>query len=121
MLRAVPPLASRISVVFLYVKDLERASRFYGDLFGVELAGDDDWRETQLDGIRFALHKWHDGAPEPSSGGVVVDLEVADIDAAAQRLRDAGVEVNEITRQPYGSFCDFTDPEGYTLQLFQPA
>ena len=121
MLRAVPPLTSRIHVVFLYVKDLERAAAFYRDVFGLTLEGDGGWREAQLGGTRFALHSSHDGAPEPSSGGIVVDFEVDDIDSAVQRLRDARVQVGEISRQPYGTFCDFTDPEGYTLQLFQRA
>ena len=89
MLRAVPPLTLRISVVFSYVKELDRARGFYRDVLGLTLHGDDDWQQAQLN--------------------------------AAQRLREAGAEVGEITRLPYGAFCDFTDPAGYRLQLFQPA
>jgi catechol 2,3-dioxygenase-like lactoylglutathione lyase family enzyme len=113
-------IVSRISVVYLYVKDMDRARAFYRDLLGIPLSDDPHWAEAKLDGLRFALHEWHEGVGDPASGTVNVDFEVSDIDAAAQRLRDAGVAVGEISRQEFGAFCEFTDPEGYTLELFQP-
>jgi predicted enzyme related to lactoylglutathione lyase len=115
------PLVTGLSVVYLYVKDLERAKAFYSDVLGLALEGDDDWAETTLPGgVRFALHLWHDGAAEPSSGGINVDFQVPDVDEAAERLRAAGVEVGEIHREEYGSFVTFVDSEGYRLELFQP-
>ena len=99
---------------------MERARAFYRDVLGLPLEGDADWVEADLGGLRFALHKWHEGAPEPGAAAINVNFEVADIDAAAQRLRDAGVEVGEIFRESYGAFCTFRDPEGHTLELFQP-
>ncbi len=114
-------LVSGLSVVYLYVKDMQRSSAFYRDVLGIPLEGDDDWREaTFAEGVRFALHLWHEGAPEISAGTINVNFEVADIDEAAERLRAAGVEIGEIHREPYGSFFTFTDPEGYRLELFQP-
>ncbi len=116
------PLVTGLSVVYLYVKDMERAKAFYRDVLGRDLRGDEHWAETTLrGGVRFALHEWHEGAEGPSAGGINVDLEVPDIDAAAERLRAAGVEVGEIQRAEYGSFATFADPEGYRLELFQPA
>ena len=110
-----------LTVVYLYVRDLERAQAFYREALGLALEGDDDWVETTLaNGVRFALHRWHEGEPEPSSGGVNVNFEVRDIDAAAERLRAAGVEVGAVHREPYGSFFRFSAPEGYRLELFQP-
>jgi predicted enzyme related to lactoylglutathione lyase len=116
------PLVTGLSVVYLYVQDLERAKAFYREVLGLVLEGDADWAETTLPGgVRFALHRAHEGAPEPSTGGVNVDFEVPDIDLAAERLRSAGVEVDEIHRERYGSFFTFVDPDGYRLELFQPA
>jgi predicted enzyme related to lactoylglutathione lyase len=115
------PLVTGLRVVYLYVKDMERTKAFYRDVLGLTLEGDHDWVETTFPGgARFALHLWHEGATEPSSGGIHVDFEVPDIDAAAERLRTAGVEIGEIHRQPYGSFFTFVDPEGYRLELFAP-
>ena len=109
-----------LSVVYLYAKDVRRAARFYEDVLGIPLEGDEHWAEATVGGVRFALHEWHGGAPEPGASGVNVDFEVADIDAAADHLRAQGVDVGEVFREPYGSFCTFVDPEGYRLELFQP-
>ena len=117
---ATRPLVSGLSVVYLYVKDMERATAFYRDVLGLTLEGDDHWRETTFrENVRFALHAWHEGAPDISSGTINVNFEVADIDEAAEHLRAAGVDIGEIHREPYGSFVSFEDSEGYRLQLFQ--
>lgn len=111
-------MISRINVVYLYVRDMERSRAFYRDVLGLSLEGDDHWAEMTFgDGVRFALHAAH-GEARP--GTVVVDFEVADIDAAVAHVRELGVEVGEITRQEYGCFAELTDPDGYVLELFQP-
>jgi len=119
----VQPVVKDLSVVYLYVRDLERSAAFYRDLLGIGLEASRGWAEATLPGgTRFALHAWHEGAPEPgTTGSVHVDFGVDDIDAAAARLRDAGVDVREIRRESYGSHCTFVDPDGYELELFQPA
>jgi predicted enzyme related to lactoylglutathione lyase len=117
---AAEPLVSRVSVVYLYVSDMERSAGFYRDVLGIPLEGDEDWREASLDGVRFALHRTREGVDALSSGTIHVNLEVADIDAAAERLRAAGAEVGETMRDDWGSALDITDPDGYRLYLFQP-
>jgi len=117
---AAEPLVSRVSVVYLYVSDMERSAGFYRDVLGIPLEGDDDWREASLDGVRFALHRTREGVGALSSGTIHVNLEVADIDAAAERLRAAGAEVGETMRDDWGSALDIADPDGYRLYLFQP-
>lgn len=73
---------------------MERSTVFYRDLLGVPLQGDGHWAEaTFSDGVRFALHEAHG---EVSPGTINVDFEVADIDEAVRRLREANVEVGEI-------------------------
>jgi catechol 2,3-dioxygenase-like lactoylglutathione lyase family enzyme len=114
------PLVSRVSVVFLYVSDMERSAGFYRDTLGIPLAGDGDWLEASLGGVRFALHRTREGIGPLSSGTVHVNLEVADIDAAAERLRAAGVDAGETMRDDWGSALELTDPDGYRLYLFQP-
>jgi glyoxylase I family protein len=116
----VDPLVRRINVVYLYVRDVARSAAFYRDVLGIPLeadAADPDWAEATLDGVRFALHGAH--GTKLGSGTVRVDFEVADIDAAVDRLRAAGVEVGEIERESWGAACEFVDPDGYRLHLFQ--
>jgi hypothetical protein len=45
---------------------------------------------------------------------------VADLGAAAERLRAAGVDVGETMRDDWGSALEVADPDGYRLYLFQP-
>jgi len=109
---------SRINVVWLYVRDLQRSTTFYRDVLGIPLQGDGDWVEATFpDGVRFALHQAHG---DVSPGTVNVDFEVADIDDAVAKLAEAGVEVGTITREAFGCFAGFKDPDGYSLELFQP-
>jgi predicted enzyme related to lactoylglutathione lyase len=114
------PLVTRVSVVYLYVSDMERSLRFYRDRLGIPLEGDDDWTEATLGGTRFALHATHDGVGELSAGTIHVSLEVADVDAAAERLRAAGVETRETMRDEWGTALEVVDPDGYRVYLFQP-
>jgi lactoylglutathione lyase len=117
---AVEPLVRGINVVYLYVSQMERSLAFYRDLLGIALEGDGDWQEARLGETRFALHLAHEGMGELSAGTIHVDLEVADVDSAAERLREAGVEVKETMRDEWGSAVAIVDPDGYRLYLFQP-
>ncbi len=114
------PLVSRVSVVYLYVSDMDRSLRFYRDLLEIPLEGDDDWMEATLGGTRFALHATHEGIGELSEGTIHVSLEVADTDAAAERLRAQGVETRETMRDEWGTALEVVDPDGYRVYLFQP-
>jgi lactoylglutathione lyase len=117
---AVEPLVRGINVVYLYVSDMERSRGFYRDLLGIPLEGDGDWQEARLGETRFALHLAHEGVGALSAGTIHLDFEVADVDAAAQRLRSAGVEVKETMREAWGAAVEIADPDGYQLYLFQP-
>ena len=113
------PLVSRINVVYLYVRDVARSLAFYRDVLGIPLEGDEHWAEaTTANGVRFALHAAETDV-ELGSGTLRVDFEVADIEEAAARLRAAGVETGEIERDDWGAACEFVDPDGYRLHLFE--
>ena len=117
---ATEPLVRSVSVVYLYVSDMQRSLPFYRDLLGIPLEGDDDWQEATLGGTRFALHKTREGIGELSSGTIHVSLEVADADAAAERVRGAGVAVKETMRDEWGTAVQVVDPDGYEVYLYQP-
>jgi lactoylglutathione lyase len=117
----VTPLVSRISVVFLYVRDLERSLAFYRDVLGIPLQAEEGgWAEAQLGEVRFALHVAHEGIGELSSGTIHLDFEVKDADAATERVQAAGLEVVEVMREDWGTAVTVVDPDGYRIQLFQP-
>jgi catechol 2,3-dioxygenase-like lactoylglutathione lyase family enzyme len=115
-------MVAGIGVVYLYVRDLEAATEFFRDRLGIPLEQDDaSWAEAALGETRFALHAWHDGAPEPGSGGVRISFRVDDVDEVAAELRAAGVAVGPVQREDYGTHCDVAAPEGYVVSLFAPA
>ncbi len=114
------PLVSRIDNVHIYVSDMNRSAAFYRDVLGIPLAGDEHWMQADLEGVRFALHPAPPGARELSSGTVSVNFQVADADAAAERVRAAGHEVRGQMREEYGTSFEIVDPDGYRLTLFQP-
>lgn len=114
------PLVTRVSVVYLYVSDMARSLWFYRDLLGIPLEGDESWSEATLGGTRFALHAAHEGVGKLSSGTIHVSLEVADADAAAVRMTEAGVDVQETMRDEWGTAIEIVDPDGYRIYLFEP-
>lgn len=111
---------TRMNNVHIYVRDMGRSLGFYRDVLGIALSGDEHWMEADLGGVRFALHPAPDGMQELSSGTVSVNFEVEDADAAAERIRAAGVEASEQMREEYGTSFEVPDPDGYRITLFQP-
>jgi catechol 2,3-dioxygenase-like lactoylglutathione lyase family enzyme len=114
------PLVRRLNVVYVYVSDMQRSADFYRELLGIPLDGDGEWQEAVLGGTRFALHRAHEGIGPLSAGTIHLNLEVADLVAATERLRAAGVEVAETMREDWGAAARIADPDGYELYLFQP-
>jgi predicted enzyme related to lactoylglutathione lyase len=115
----VTPLVSRISVVFLHVRDLERSLAFYRDVLGIQFEVEEGWAEARLGEVRFALHVVHEGMQELSAGTVRIDFGVEDADAAAERVGAAGYEVKELVRESWGTAVGIVDPDGYFIQLYQ--
>ena len=92
-----------ISVVYLYVSDMERSAAFYRDLLGIPLEGDDDWAGGHRSAARASRSTTRTrGSASSRSGTMHVNLEVEDVDAAAERLRAAGVDVDETMREDVG-------------------
>ena len=122
----------------LIVEDVPKAARFYRDVVGLEPEHETSdewawfWAGRPEDRQRIALHRGsllfeeHSPYPEGERFGRVhyaFDVAPADLDAALERVRSAGVEV-------YGpvDFDDpfnarsyyFYDPDGNLLEFFSP-
>ena len=112
-----------ISVVYLYVSDLDRSIAFYREVLGLALERhphDHHWAEvTFANGTRFALHLASHRPPQ-APASVEVSLEVDDVDAAVERVRGAGAEVANVMHEPWGSLATLVDPDGYEVGLFAP-
>lgn len=58
---------------------------------------------------------------DPSDRSFMINFRVDDLDAMLQRLREAGVQVEErVEEYDYGRFGWFVDPEGTRIELWEP-
>jgi catechol 2,3-dioxygenase-like lactoylglutathione lyase family enzyme len=114
------------------VKDVERSLAFYRDILGLEPFGLDEYErgEHPLVSLRvtpeFILHLRPDPTFEAvSSGGydhLALVVEGTNLDALAERLTDAGVEIertseNVIGARGPGEALYVRDPDGYLIEL----
>jgi len=119
-----------ISVVTLFVDDIDRAADFYTKKLGwqktmdVPMGEDSRWvtvapSETQT---AFTLSKPNDMMPGAKPGGMSgVIMEVDDVRRAANDLQKKGVEFTEQPHdEPWGGWAMFKDSEGNIHGLHSP-
>jgi catechol 2,3-dioxygenase-like lactoylglutathione lyase family enzyme len=129
-----------LSQCFVIVHDPDQALAFYRDALGLELRSDVDkgefrWivvgADSQPD-VSICLTNYLNGSPadqeavaELVAKGALngVHFHADDLDAAFEKVRDAGAEVvEEPTEQPWGvRDCAVRDPSGNLVRIDQPA
>ena len=127
----------KLELVLIPVSDVDRAKAFYVENAGFRLDVDhqpnDDFRVVQMtppgSACSITIGIGITSAPPGSYRGT--HLVVTDIEAARAELVERGVEVSEIRHmgasgwepgpdpehRDYGSFADFSDPDGNTWVL----
>jgi catechol 2,3-dioxygenase-like lactoylglutathione lyase family enzyme len=108
---------SASTVVWYHVRDLDRGRAFYRDTLGFEETYVDEegrWSRLERGGMQIALAEG-----EPQEGGVA-HVDVSDLKAEAQRLREEGVAVG-VVLELHGEMrlLDVYDPDGNRVQLAQ--
>jgi catechol 2,3-dioxygenase-like lactoylglutathione lyase family enzyme len=115
----------KIELIFVPVTDVDRAKEFYVEKLGFN--ADHDQRVN--DGLRFvqltppgsacsiAIGEGLGGTLEPGTLDVI-QVVIADADAALADLRAKGVEAEGVDEQAWGRFVTLKDPDGnrWTLQ-----
>jgi catechol 2,3-dioxygenase-like lactoylglutathione lyase family enzyme len=107
-----------VTAVWYRVRDLDAGRTFYREVLGFEevfVDSDDGWSRLRHGGMEIALAE---GDPAESSG--VAHIDVSDVKAEAERLRQAGVDVG-VVLELHGQIrlLDVTDPDGNRVQLAQ--
>lgn len=120
-----------ISVVTLYVNDIDRAVDFYTKKLGWEKTmdapmGDSRWvtvAPAGADKTAFVLTKGYgDWSADKVGGFSGVVLEVDDVFKAHDRLSKQGVTFTETPRvEPWGGWAQFQDSEGNVHGIHSPA
>jgi catechol 2,3-dioxygenase-like lactoylglutathione lyase family enzyme len=107
-----------VTTVWYRVRDLDAGRTFYREVLGFEevfVDFDDGWSRLRHGGMEIALAE---GDLAESSG--VAHIDVSDVKAEAERLRQAGVDVG-VVLELHGQIrlLDVTDPDGNRVQLAQ--
>jgi predicted enzyme related to lactoylglutathione lyase len=98
------------------VRDLDSARVFYTRKLGfTETSADEDCAMLERAGMQIAIAEG-----EPQSEGPVASVDVTDIKAEADRLRDESVDIGTIIElHDEVRVVDVFDPDGNRLQLVQ--
>jgi catechol 2,3-dioxygenase-like lactoylglutathione lyase family enzyme len=105
--------------VWYHVKSLDESRRFYRETLGFEETAvdfDERWSHLRRGEMEVGLAEG-----DPRDDGVVAHVDVDDLKAEADRLREAGVEVGVVVEIPQGvmRLLDVFDPDGNRIQLAQ--
>jgi len=131
-----PQRKPKVLETALYVEDLDRAGRFYGETFGFEPMARDN-RMWALDcGAASVLLLFKQGGAldpielpggriPPHDGGGPVHLafavEAEELDGWKSRLADCGVEIEATMKWPRGGeSLYFRDPDHHLVELASP-
>lgn len=102
--------------VWYRVADLDAACAFYTATLGFELVYRDDdgrWARLAKRGLELSLSEERAGDPD-----IVFTMDVDDVRAEAERLREAGLEVGTVVEIPsVMRIVDVYDPDGNRIQL----
>ena len=111
-----------VSVVWLPVTDMKRAVKFYSDTLGMSVEmQEDEWAELTADGLKIGLNGREEETPSGEGGAVLALRPAAGIDSAVSDLKGKGVEfTDDISDHPWGRVATFHDPDGNSLQLYEP-
>lgn len=120
-----------IGAITLFVEDLEAASHFYREVFGLAVAFEDDnsavfkFGDTLVNLLRTeAAHELIEPAVVASPDGgsrMQLTIEVSDVDAMCETLAERGVKLlNGPMDRPWGiRTASFADPAGHIWEIAQ--
>jgi len=122
--RSPAEMVHKIAFTMLQVEDAVRARGFYEGMLGFKrglASPEGTWTEYDLPGGGcLALFRHPDPKSVRSIGGACVALEVADLDALNQRLKQEGVVYKgDMVHGPHCRMSNILDSEGNTLILHQ--
>lgn len=107
-----------VPTVWYHVRDLDNARRFYRQTLGFEEVSvdfEERWSHLRHGEMEVGLAE---GEPEPDPP--VAHVDVDDLKAVAERLREEGVNVGIILElQNEMRLLDVYDPDGNRIQLAQ--
>lgn len=118
-----------IGGIFFKCKDPKKMNEWYAKNLGIpvsEWGAMFEWREKE-DPKKEAYTVWSISSCEgndfsPSEKDFRINYRVENIESLVKELKKAGVTItDEIVDSEYGKFVHILDPEGNSIELFEPA
>ncbi len=112
----------QFSHVMLYVKDMERAARWYQEAIGfaVRYMAAPHYASLWHEAMKLRLDLHPDSKGENVGRGAMIYFTAADLDAAVASLRDRGIAASDPRRRGDSPrFTEFADSEGNPLGLYE--
>lgn len=111
-----------VATVWVPVDDMERATRFYSDVLGLEVTKQtEQWTEVDASGFTIGLNAREETAKHAEGGAVITFTPEGSLDDEVQRLQGEGITFpGGISDHPWGRIAPFKDSEGNDLQLYAP-
>ena len=117
--RAAKGHVTGIGGVFFRAKRRDELAAWYQETLGLPTT---DNASAKLGVTVWAAFDEDTGYFGPNRQEYMVNYRVDDLDAALDRLREAGASVSpEVQKDDYGRFAWAEDPEGHRFELWQPA
>lgn len=118
----------RLKNVLIAVNDMERAVRFYRELFGLEVILDQDGNVIMSEGLVLQDAKiWSDFLKKlliPENHMTELYFEESDLEGFVKKLEDSDFEiryVNELMEHSWGQkVVRFYDPDGNLIEVGTP-
>jgi predicted enzyme related to lactoylglutathione lyase len=117
-----------IGGIFFKCADPKKMNEWYEKHLGIPMADYGtmfEWRE--LDNPEKTGYTVWSAFPDdtkyfdPSKKDFMINYRVENIEALVEELKKAGVKIiDEITPSEYGKFVHILDPEGNSIELFEP-
>ena len=116
--------ALQFSHVMLYVKDMERAAKWYQDVlgFGVQYLAAPHYAALRHDVMNFRLDLHPDPQDANVGRGAMIYFSAPDLDAAVAFFREKGVTVSDPRKRGDSPrFTELADSEGNPIGLYEAA
>jgi predicted enzyme related to lactoylglutathione lyase len=111
----------RVDYIRVPVRDIEKAKHFYGEVLGLEQnpnSPGNDWIEYETGNVTLAVMTPHthdyEFAPLPPA---TIALRVRDVEAAKEKLEEAGLPVTEMWDSGACNGAGVSDPDGNRILL----
>jgi predicted enzyme related to lactoylglutathione lyase len=113
-----------MTVVTIFISDMDNAVRFYTEVLGMKLEYrfDNDWASLKTnDGVNVGLHPASKESPAGRKGSITIGFEVSEsIENAVAAMKAKGVKfVGSIADDGEVKAAHFVDPDGNEMYIVE--